>query len=149
MTSISSIDPTGSSVLSASGGEFSDNAFLQLLITEMRTQSPTDPVDNASMMEQLASYSSMQQQQDLNQNMLQLLDYQGLLARLQGLSEGSSLLGKDVTYVDSTGNEHTGNVDSIFVAESGEVRLRVGDDEVDMRQVVAIDQPQNESETEA
>ena len=116
----------GTSILSQQGGSFGDNPFLQLLITEMRNQSPLDPVDNASFMQQIASFSSMQEQKELNSNMLKLLDFQGVLARLQGLSEGSALLGKIVTF--QKGSETLkGTVDSVFVNSEGEVRLRVGD----------------------
>ncbi len=133
----------GSNVLSAQGGSFGDNPFLQLLITEMRNQSPLDPVDNASFMQQIASFSSMQEQKQLNNNMLKLLDFQGVLARLQGLSEGSALLGKIVTF--QSGSETLkGTVDSVFVNSEGEVRLRVGDHEIDMRQVSGIERAKDE-----
>ena len=45
----------------------------------------------------------MQQQQELNTNMLALLDYQGVLARIQGLGEGSALLGKEIEWVGANG----------------------------------------------
>lgn len=143
--SINGLNGAGSSVLTTEGGSFGDNPFLSLLVAEMRTQTPLDPVDNASFMQQMSSFSSMQQQQELNENMLQLLDYQGLLARLQGLSEGSALLGKDVTYVGEGGEEIDGHVESIFVAEDGSVKLRIGESEVDLRQVTAIREPSAEA----
>ena len=130
----------GTSVLSAQGGSFGNNPFLQLLITEMRNQSPLEPVDNASFMQQIAAFSSMEEQRELNDNMLRLLDFQGVLARLQGLSEGSALLGKIVTY-QSGDKTVKGAVDAVFVNQEGEVRLRVGDDEIGMREISGIEQP--------
>ena len=64
-----------------------------------------------------------------------------MLARLQGLGEGSALLGKEVDWDAPTGELKTGRVDSVFVGEDGTVRLRVGDDEVDLRSVTAIREP--------
>ncbi|MBK8979968.1 MAG: flagellar hook capping protein [Planctomycetes bacterium] len=134
--------PSGSGVLSTTGASFGDNPFLELLVAQLRSQTPLEPVDNASFVEQLASYSSMQEQRELNDNLLQLLDFQGVLARLQGLGEGSALLGKEVEWVDaSTGGTRNGRVDSVFVAEDGAVRLRVGTDDVDLRSVTAIREP--------
>ena len=130
----------GSSILSTQGGSFGDNPFLQLLITEMRTQTPLEPVDNAAFMEQMASFSSMEEQRELNDNLLKLLDYQGVLARLQGLSEGSALLGKNVTWVTEGGDEHQGTVESVFVNDSGEVRVRVDGEDISMRQISSISQ---------
>ncbi|MGE3173681.1 MAG: flagellar hook capping FlgD N-terminal domain-containing protein [Planctomycetota bacterium] len=141
MTSISGLPGQSpvSSVLSQSGGSFGENPFLLLLTEQLRNQTPLEPVDNESFMNQMASYSSMQQQQDLNTNMLALLDYQGLLARMQGLSQGSALLGKEVTYTDANGRDVTDLVDSVYVDDSGEVRLRLHDgDEVSLRDVHSI-----------
>jgi len=133
----------GTSVLSAQGGAFGSNPFLQLLITEMRNQTPLEPVDNANFMQQIAAFSSMEEQKQLNDNMLRLLDFQGVLARLQGLSEGSALLGKIVTF-QSGDKTLKGIVDSVFVTQDGEVRLRVGDAEVDMRQISGIEHPKQD-----
>ena len=48
--------------------------------------------------------------------MTQLLDYQGVLARSQGLSQGSALLGKSVEYVGEDGTTAAESVTSVFVA---------------------------------
>lgn len=128
-----------STVLSNQGGGFGENQFLRLLTTQLQNQSPLEPVDNESFMNQMASYSSMEQQQDLNTNMMALLDYQGLLARMQGLSQGSALLGKQVSYKDANGADADAVVESVFVAESGDVRLRLeGGDEIGLRDVHGI-----------
>jgi flagellar basal-body rod modification protein FlgD len=133
---------TLSHVLSSTGGTFGDNPFLRLLTEQLRNQTPLEPVDNESFMNQMASYSSMQQQSELNHNMLALLDYQGLLARMQGLSQGSALLGKEISYEDASGNTARGIVESVFVTEDGEVRLRLeGGEEVALRDIGAITNP--------
>ena len=147
MSSISSIGPaTGNSIISTQEAEFGENPFLNLLITQLRNQTPLEPVDNESFMNQMATFSSMEEQKELNDNMLKLLNFQGVLARLQSLSEGSTMLGKQVSYNlegDQTGE---GTVDSIFVNEQGEVRLRVGDDEIGMNQITGITQPDDGSD---
>ncbi len=128
------------SVVSSTGGSFESNPFLTLLIAQLRNQTPLEPVDNASFMEQVATFSSMEEQKELNDNMLKLLDFQGLLARLQGLSEGSSLLGKEVTYTFDGDVTNKGEVTSVYINEAGEVRMKVGDDDISMRQVIGIGQ---------
>lgn len=129
------------SVLSTKGASFSDNPFLQLLTAQLKNQTPLEPVDNESFMNQMASYSTMQEQRDLNTNLLKLLDYQGALARMQGLSEGSSLLGKQVTYTGDGGTEANGTVQSVFVAQDGTVKLKLdADREIDLRSVLGIAQ---------
>ncbi len=128
------------SVVSSSGASFETNPFLTLLIAQLHNQTPLEPVDNASFMEQVATFSSMEEQRELNDNMLKLLDFQGLLARLQGLSEGSSLLGKEVTYTLDGDATSKGEVTSVYINEAGEVRMKVGDDDISMRQVIGIGQ---------
>lgn len=133
---------TGNTVLGTNSASFADNTFLKLLTAQLQNQTPLEPVDNESFMNQMASYSSMEEQRALNGNMLKLLDYQGLLARIQSLGEGSALLGKQVTFSDEAGEQASGRVDSVFIAESGDVRLKLaGGKEIDMRAVTGIAEP--------
>ena len=99
-------------------------------------------------MEQVATFSSMEEQKELNSNMLKLLDFQGLLARLQGLSEGSALLGKEVTYTLDGETTGKGEVNSVYINEDGEVRMKVGEDDISMRQIIAIGQLPETEEAE-
>jgi flagellar basal-body rod modification protein FlgD len=137
---------TGTSVLSSQRASYGDNPFLQLLTTQLQNQTPLEPVDNESFMNQMASYTTMQEQRDLNTNLLKLLDYQGVLARVQGLSQGSTLLGKEVSYAGEGGTEARGKVESVFVAESGDVKLKLaGGKEIDLREVIGIAELNGES----
>lgn len=141
METISSIDSiTGGNAVSPSAKSGGDNPFLTLLIEQLRHQTPLEPVDNASFMEQVATFSSMEEQRELNSSMLKLLDFQGLLARLQGLSEGSALLGKEVTYTLDGDRTAKGEVEQVYINEAGEVRMKIGDDDISMGQVIAIGQ---------
>lgn len=152
MTTTSNVSSTtstnGTSVLGTSSATFGDSTFLTLLTEQLKNQTPLEPVDNESFMNQMASYTSMEEQRALNSNMLKLLDYQGALARAQGLSEGSALLGKEISYATDDGKTASGTVQSIYVAETGDVRLKLADGkEVDMRSVLGITQPGAESNT--
>lgn len=142
MTTIQATNSTtsGNNALSTNGAKFADNPFLTLLVTQMREQSPLDPVDNGAFMEQLASFSAMEEQKQINDNLLSLIDFQGALARMQGLGEGSALLGKEVTWKQD-GAEQAGTVQSVYVGEDGTVKLKLdGDREIEMRQVTGIRQ---------
>lgn len=146
MTTTSSIQGTGQAagngVLGTRAATYGDNPFLRLLTEQLRNQTPFEPVDNESFMNQMASYSSMQQQQELNTNMLHLLDYQGALARLQGLSEGSSLLGKRVTFADAAGREMQDVVSSVYVGQDGQVRIKTeGNRDIELRQITGVANP--------
>ena len=152
MTTTSNVSSTtstnGTSVLSTSKASYGDSTFLTLLTEQLKNQTPLEPVDNESFMNQMASFTTMEEQRELNSNMLKLLDYQGALARAQGLSEGSALLGKEISYATEDGKTASGTVQSIYVAETGDVRLKLeGGKEVDMRSVLGITQPGTASTT--
>ena len=129
----------GNTVLGTDEATYGDNTFLQLLTEQLKNQTPFEPVDSESFNTQMASYSNMEEQRELNTNLLKLLDYQGVLARSQGLSQGSTLLGQSVEYVTDDGTGGTAEVDSVFVAETGDVRLRLDNgQEIGLRQVLGI-----------
>lgn len=132
----------GVGVLQTTRARYGDNPFLNLLVTQMRTQTPLDPVDNESFMQQMAQFSAMEEQREINDNLLQLLDFQGLLARLQGLGEGSALLGKEVTFLRD-GKEQAGVVESVYVDDNGDVRAKVGEHDIALREVRSIRQPKD------
>ena len=148
---INTINATGANnILGSRKATGDNNQFLDLLTQQLRNQTPFEPVDSSSFNEQLASYSSMEEQRNLNSSMTQLLDYQCVLARSQGLSQGSALLGKSVEYVGEDGTTAAESVTSVFVAETGDVRLRLKSGaEIDMRQVLGITAPAEESSTTA
>ncbi len=129
----------GANIFAAGKTKFGDNPFLQLLVTQLRSQSPLDPVKNNDMVMQMSQLSSMEQQKELNDNLLNLLQFQGALARLSGLTQGTAMLGKDVQYVaDENGTKKTGKVESVSVAESGEIKLLIGGKEVPLSAVTSV-----------
>ena len=50
---VSNINRFESNIFSTRQGKFGSNPFLQLLIAQMQSQTPLEPVDNASFMEQV------------------------------------------------------------------------------------------------
>ena len=85
------------------------DAFLKLLITEMKNQDPTDPMDSKDYMAQLASFSSVEQGIQTNNKLDSLLT-------LTSLNQADSLIGRTVTSADGT---LSGIVDSLKITSSG------------------------------
>jgi flagellar basal-body rod modification protein FlgD len=83
--------------------------FLQLLITELKNQDPTKPVDPTQTVTQLATFSSLEQAVKTN-DLLTALNTQSTL------SQGSSLIGRTITSADG---RVSGLVQSITFGDSG------------------------------
>lgn len=85
-------------------------SFYQLLVAEMQNQDPLEPTSNTEFISQMATFTSLQAQQD-NFNMQQQNYAKSLIGQVVGVSTGGSeLLTGTVTYV-TYGDEIMVNVD--------------------------------------
>jgi flagellar basal-body rod modification protein FlgD len=112
------------SIVAASGGTGSATAtpvksgkqtmdsemFLQLLVTQLRSQDPSSPMDTNAMMTQTTQLASMEQ-----------------LTTMTGLSEenfslqmriaAAGMIGKQISYTGADGAEHTGTATAVSFAD--------------------------------
>ncbi|MBI1849941.1 MAG: hypothetical protein HYR85_06310 [Planctomycetes bacterium] len=132
MASVSAADTSlGTSIGAALGGGSLDRqAFLKLLVTQLRNQDPIEPQSNTEFLAQLAQFSQLEESQSLNQT----LQAQTLM---QQLTFGASLAGHQIRYVDANGADQTGMVDSVRVDSSG-LLLRVNGGDVPLGKVFEI-----------
>jgi flagellar basal-body rod modification protein FlgD len=112
-TSTNSTSST-SSTTSTSKNTVDYNTFLQLLIAEMKNQDPTNPMDTSQYMSQFAQLSSVEQAMQTNTKLDSLLSS-------QALSQADGLIGKNVSFTDSTGATFTGKVASISINSTGSI----------------------------
>ncbi|MBI1867113.1 MAG: flagellar hook assembly protein FlgD [Methylocystis sp.] len=85
------------------------NEFLQLLVTEMQHQDPTNPMDPTQTVSQLASFSSVEQALRTNSILASLLDS-------SALSQASSVVGKTIASADGS---ISGVVVSVATSDQG------------------------------
>ncbi len=98
-------------------GDLDKEAFLQLLVTQMKYQDPLQPTDNTEYVSQLATFSELEQMTNL--------------VASSDLTRASQLVGQYVTVKDkneTTGEETIigGKVDYVTV-ENGKGYLNIGD----------------------
>jgi flagellar basal-body rod modification protein FlgD len=104
-------DPVG-------GSEMGKEAFMELLVQQLKNQDPMSPMDNDKFIAQLTQLSELEGIQNLNDNMVGLAVLQQGNALMSQLTQSSSLIGKDVTYFNpDTGEENTGTVQSVKIEE--------------------------------
>lgn len=78
--------------------ELDKEAFLQLLITELQNQDPTQPMENKDLVAQLSQLSSTEQITNMSQAIQEMVNSQMSLNKLQA----ASLIGKTVVVNDNT-----------------------------------------------
>jgi flagellar basal-body rod modification protein FlgD len=106
------------------------DAFLKLLVAQLKYQNPLDPSDPGEFMAQTAQFTMVEKLEELAK--------QGADSALASkLSTASALVGKQITYTDADNETVTGVVASARLAETGTV-LRVGGVEVPLEHVQAI-----------
>ena len=76
---------TQASALSSATDTLGRNAFLNLLVTQLQNQDPTQPQADGEFLAQLAQFSQLEQLQQLNDKIEALTDLIG-----SGVSTGSS-----------------------------------------------------------
>ena len=98
-SSTSSTSSTGSSLTSGVGSSaMGKDQFLQLLVTQLQNQDPTQPMQNTEFVAQLAQFSSLEQLQNVNTN----LSTGNLLNQSVNNSLSTSLIGKTIEATGDT-----------------------------------------------
>lgn len=104
------------------------DAFLQLLIAQMRNQDPTDPIDPTTQVAQLATFSQVEQAMKTNAKLDALLT-------AAALSQADGIIGRIVTSADGTAS---GEAVSLTVAPDGATAVLEDGTEVPLGSGVTI-----------
>ena len=124
-TAISSVPTTTTttdSSTSKSVADMTSDDFLKLLVTQLSSQDPFNPVTNQDLLNQVSSIRNLEMNQE------QLTTNQQLASSINGLSLQSSInsasgcIGKPVTGTDDSGAAISGTVTGVRV-DSGNVLL--------------------------
>lgn len=108
-------------------------AFLQLLVAQLQYQDPSNPVDTSSFMNQTATLSQVQTMTSMSSTLTALVS-------AQQAQSATSLIGKQITYADSTGVQVHGVVTSASLQASG-ATLHVGNISVPLSSVLEVSDP--------
>jgi flagellar basal-body rod modification protein FlgD len=106
------------------------NKFIDLLVAEFQNQDPTNPMDNAQILQQISQIREIAANDKLTESL-------NSVALGQSVSTASTLLGKTITGLDADSNKVTGKVDSVTVAD-GVTTLHVGEKTVELKNVGEI-----------
>ncbi|MEM9382043.1 MAG: flagellar hook capping FlgD N-terminal domain-containing protein [Planctomycetota bacterium] len=114
------------------------DAFTQLLVTQLQNQDPLSPQTNEELAAQLAQFSSLEQMELVNENLVGLARLQQGNALVDQLTSASALVGQRVGYVDpETGEAVEGEVEYAKV-QDGMVYLGIDGEDVPIVQVAEV-----------
>lgn len=94
------------------GGALGKDAFMQLLVAQMRFQNPMNPVDGQQYMAQLAQFAQVEKLEAISKAQSDASVWQKAIA-------GQAMLGRTVTGKGPTGEEITGTVTSVTLTSAG------------------------------
>jgi flagellar basal-body rod modification protein FlgD len=119
----------------ATGDSVSENQFLDLLVTQLQNQDPTQPMDDSQFVSELAQFSSLQETTNLNTTMTGY-------TQTSGLQTAASMIGATVTTnaTDSNGNAISGEVTAASNANSV-ANVIVGGNTVPLSEVSTVTYP--------
>jgi flagellar basal-body rod modification protein FlgD len=126
MTNVTGTQSTSTAMTSAISNPKSSlgkDDFLKLLTTQLGHQDPMNPMDDKDFMGQMAQFSALEQ----TTNMAKTL---GQLATSSQVSQGVSLIGRTVNWVDVDAQKTGFGQVSGVTMKDGQVLVRVGEDEV-------------------
>jgi flagellar basal-body rod modification protein FlgD len=126
-----SIYTSGTSTTTAANQEYNSQLFLKLLVTQLANQDPSSPMDSSQMVQQTAQLASMEQLTSLNSTTTST-------NQTQMQATATAMLGKTVTWTDSSGAAQSGVVSSIAFSSTGKPQLTVGSSTIGLDAVTGV-----------
>ena len=136
MTSISSTSgttPATPSTTSAVNPKslLSKDDFMKLFVTQLQHQDPMSPMDNNQMVAQMSQLSTVEQ-------LTNLATTNGHMAQELAASNAVGLIGRTVTWTDSSDAEHTGVVQKVSTKDGAPSLTVAGTEGVDPSSITQV-----------
>jgi len=110
----------------------SRDAFMQLLLAQMRYQDPLSPMEDRDFIAQLAQLNTLEQLEQLNESLATFMGQQSLL-------RGAELIGKTIRGTTAQGEYVEGIVVAVR-ASGADVVVSLGDKDVPLKAVPQVTQ---------
>ncbi len=123
----------GSDAASSALGQLGSDAFLKLLVAQLRYQNPMAPNDGAAMLQQTAQFTSVETLQAISESNQQMMG-------LQQVTLAMSVVGKEVTALDPSGGNVVGIVGSVRFTADGPI-LDVEGSQIPLDNVLKVTAP--------
>lgn len=131
MTTVSPVNnatATDTTTTTSSASSLDYNAFLRLLIAQLKNQDPTEPMDSTQFVAQLATFSQVEQSVTTNSKLDSLLT-------AQSLTMADAFIGRTVTSADGSAS---GVVTSVKITSAGPIATLANGDTLTLGSGVSI-----------
>lgn len=112
------------------------DAFLRLLVEQLKNQDPMNPQDSSAFMAQMAQFTMVEQLTNLNEEIVSLNEGMGRLIISQEMAEASGLLGRQVG-VQTEDGLVSGLVEKVVMDEEG-IKIFVNGNSYNFKNVIEI-----------
>ena len=116
--------------VSAGQSDILRDDFMTLLVTQLKNQDPLEPVSQTDFLGQLAQFSTLESMEGLNANFEDFL-------KLQELSEGTNLIGRNIEFSTELDGNQSGNVSAIHM-ENGSMVAEVENRFVPIQSIIRV-----------
>lgn len=133
---IEGISGTAAQTVQTSGGlgQLDSDAFLKLLVAQMRYQNPLAPTDASAMLEQTAQFTSVETLQAISETNQALLGFQQTTMAL-------GVVGKEVNAFSYDGSQVSGMVETVRFTADGPILELDSGIEVPLTNVIDVSTP--------
>ena len=132
-TTSTTASSNSSSALTTATNDLGKDAFLKLLIAELSNQDPLNPMEDREFISQMATFSSLEQMQNMNKT-------------LEGMAEANkfsavSYIGKAVAFTKGEGEDAqqvAAIVNAVWFDANGETVLDTTEGEISLKEVQGV-----------
>jgi flagellar basal-body rod modification protein FlgD len=128
---------TGTSSRTNSGSDLGKDAFMKLMVAQLKYQDPSSPSDGTQFLAQTAQFTMVEKLSDLADSQEKLLSGQQQMLTAQLQLGASNMIGKTVNYTDATGAAKTGIVTGATISGSNPT-VKIGNTDVALSNVTEV-----------
>src|SRR5437764_11329382 len=132
-TTAAAAQPATATQSSTSSNAVNKDTLLKLLVAQLRYQNPMSPTDSTQFLQQTATFTEVENLQDIVTQTTNLL-------AAQKTTQATGMLGQQITATGADGKDITGLVTGMRLTADGPV-LKVNGTEVNLSAVTQIDRP--------
>ncbi|MEK6257842.1 MAG: flagellar hook capping FlgD N-terminal domain-containing protein [Planctomycetota bacterium] len=110
--------------------QLGQDQFLKLMVAQLKSQDPLEPIKDQEFLGQLAQFSTLSGIEKLNASF-------GDMLSLQQITQGANLMGQQIIYRNSDNQTAQGTVQG-FAVNEGRIELQVGNDAVTLDNVIGM-----------